>query len=322
MDTILTNPAEDSANIIGTMIELMAEQTEVADTYPEQLLDDYVLSLWVKEKNIVRPSGDIKVSSVLEPGVYTVEFDRELGIFCEKTTAPSDELFIFSDSVTESVLQEIDLFWDKRELYKQNNLMHKRGILFEGFPGTGKSALITQISNRTIDKKGVIFKVSGFRNLNHYVTFIRTAFRKIQPDTPIITILEDINQYAEVEPEMLDFLDGKTNIDHHIVIATSNNTEDIPEAFLRPSRIDLRIEIGLPSRQTRLEYFQFKNVPENQLHRLVDQTDKFTLADLKEVYICVFLLDYTLDDALSKILLPKDKKNYSQHVRRAKKMGL
>jgi len=296
---------------------------DINDTYPEELLDDsYILSLWVKEKSVVRPSGEIKVSATLEPGVYTVEFDRDLGIFCQKMTTPSDELFVFSDSVAESVLREIDLFWDKRELYKQNKLMHKRGILLEGFPGTGKTALITQISNKIIEKGGVVFKVSGFNNLNHYVTFIRTAFRKIQPETPIITILEDINQYAQVESELLDFQDGKTHIDHHIIIATSNNTDEIPDSFLRPSRIDLRIEVGYPTARTRREYFQFKNVPEDQIEQLVLQTEECSLADLKEVYICVFLLNYTLSDALAKILKPRDRRDYSHKARRGPKIGL
>lgn len=322
MDTVLDDKklAEHVA-VIGNMIELMEDEHN--DSALDEFMDDsYVLALWVKEKNIVRPSGEITVSTTLDPGVYTVEFNRDLGIYCQKTTAPSDELFVFSDSVTEALLQEIDLFWDKSELYKKNNLIHKRGILLEGFPGTGKTSIITQLSNRIIEKGGVVFRVSGFRNIDHYVSFIRTGFRKIQPDTPIITILEDINQYAEVEMELLDFLDGKTHIDHHIVIATSNNTEDIPDAFLRPSRLDLRIEVNLPSKQTRKEYFQYKEVPSDRIDELVEQTKECSLADLKEIYICIFLLDYSLEDALSKILKPRDKKNYSYRSKKGTRIGL
>lgn len=322
MDTVLKDEklAEHVA-VIGNMIELMEDERD--SELPEELIDDaYVLSLWVKEKSIIRPSGDITVSATLEPGVYTVEFNRDLGIYCQKTAAPSDELFVFSDSVTDSLLQEIDLFWSKGELYKKNHLIHKRGILLEGFPGTGKTSMITQLSNRIIEKGGVVFRVSGFRNLDHYVTFIRTGFRKIQPDTPLITILEDINQYADVEMELLDFLDGKTHIDHHIVIATSNNTEEIPDTFLRPSRLDLRIEVNLPSEQTRREYFQYKEVPSDRVEDLVEQTKGCSLADLKEIYICIFLLDYSIEDALSKILKPRDKKNYSYRPKRGTRIGL
>jgi len=134
--------------------------------------------------------------------------------------------------------------------------------------------------------------------------------------------LEDIDQYGDVESSLLDFLDGKTHIDHHIVIATSNNTEEIPDTFLRPSRLDLRIEIPLPSEQTRREYFQFKNVPDTMVEELVSETDEASLADLKELYICIFLLDYSLEDALMKINSPRSKKNYLYTPKNKTKIGL
>lgn len=44
-----------------------------------------------------------------------------------------------------------------------------------------------------MNRGGVVFKVIA-RNLDHYVEFLRTCFRKLQPDTPVITILEDLDQ--------------------------------------------------------------------------------------------------------------------------------
>jgi len=321
MDTILEDEKlSQHVAVIESMIGIISESDneDVGSVFD----DEYKLSLWVREKDIIRASGDITVLSKLEPGVYTVEFNRELGLYCQILRSSSDELFIFSDSVTESLVQEIDLFWNKSDLYKENKLIHKRGILLEGFPGTGKSSIITQLSDKIIAQGGVVFKVSGFRNLDHYVSFLRTGFRKIQPDTPIITILEDIDQYGDVETSLLDFLDGKTHIDHHIIIATSNNTEEIPDTFLRPSRLDLRIEVALPSEQTRREYFQLKKVPVDMVEELVKETKGGSLADLKEIYICIFLLDYSLEDALTKINSPRDKKNYLYTPKNKTKIGL
>jgi hypothetical protein len=321
MDAILEDEKlSQHVAVIESMIGILSEP----DNEDEGSIfdDDYKLTIWVKEKNIIRASGDISTLKKLDPGVYTIDFSRELGLYSQTLKSTSDELFMFSDSVTENLVQEIDLFWDKKDLYKADKLVHKRGILLEGFPGTGKSSIITQLSDRIIAKGGVVFKVSGFRNLDHYVSFLRTGFRKIQPDTPIITILEDIDQYGDVESSLLDFLDGKTHIDHHIVIATSNNTEDIPDTFLRPSRLDLRIEIPLPSEQTRREYFQFKNIPDTMVEELVTETDGASLADLKELYICIFLLDYTLEDALMKINSPRNKKNYLYTPKNKTKIGL
>jgi len=320
MDTILEDEKlARHVEVMKNMIEVMAEPEDGVESVFD---DEYKLSLWVREKDIIRASGDIVVLDKLEPGVYTIEFDRELGLYCQIMRPNSDELFLFSDSITGNLLKEIELFWDKKDLYKQNKLIHKRGILLEGYPGTGKSSIINQLSDKVISKGGVVFKVSGFNNLNHYVSFLRVGFRKIQPDTPIITILEDIDQYEQVEMPLLDFLDGQTQIDHHVIIATSNNIEDIPDTFLRPSRLDLRIEVPLPSETTRREYFEFKKVPADMIDSLVEETFDYSLADLKELYICVFMLDYSVEDALLKIESPRDKKNYLHNPKNKIKIGL
>lgn len=280
------------------------------------------VSVWVQEKDIIRASTNLTLRKSLDPGVYNVHFDRDNGLYCTQIKPVSDELFVFSDSITNKLLSEISLFWDKAELYKANNLIHKRGILLEGYPGTGKSSIISLLSNEIIAKGGVVFKVTGFRNLGHYVDFIQSGFRKIQPDTPIITILEDLDQYEEVESELLDFLDGKTHIDHHVLITTSNNTESIPDTFLRPSRIDLKVEVPLPCEQTRREYFEFKKVPAEALDELVEKSEDLSLADLKEIYVCIYLLDYSIDEAIEKISKPKEKKNYLHFPSNANNLGI
>lgn len=297
MDTILTNTGQNF---------LLVEE----DNFSDEMYSEEKISVWVKDKDIIQASTDITLLKKMEPGVYTVEYSRDIGLFCKKINTKSDELFMFSDSITTNLFEEISLFWSKAELYKQNNLIHKRGILLEGFPGTGKSSIISLLSDEIINKGGVVFKVTGFRNLDNYINFMRSNFRKIQPETPVITILEDLDQYEEVEVELLDFLDGKTHLNHHVIIATTNNTEHIPDTFLRPSRIDLKIEVPLPCEQTRREYFKFKNIPEEDVDKLVIESETCSLADLKELYICIYLLDYTLEDALQKVISPKEKKNY------------
>lgn len=152
-------------------------------------------SQWIKEAGILRPSGNLTTQNKLNPGIYKVEVSREYGLYCKLVETKSDKLFIFSDSIIDDLLEEINTFWEKRDLYKENNLMHKRGILLEGYPGTGKSSIIAMLSNEIIKRKGIVFIVSGPGNLNLFVEFIVGNFREIEPNTPIITIIEDIDKY-------------------------------------------------------------------------------------------------------------------------------
>ena len=299
-------------------IELML--SDFVESEPD--LSEDKVSMWVKDKDYYIPSTDISVTKELPPGIYQVDYSNDRGYFCKPIKIETDELFIFTDSITTNLLEEIENFWNKETLYKEKKLVHKRGILLSGFAGTGKTTMINMLSKELIDRGGVVFKIYGIKNLSYYIDFMKHGFRKIQPKTPIITILEDIDQYQDIESELLDFLDGQYHLNHHLIIATSNNTENIPDTFLRPSRLDLKIEVDYPSEQTREEFFRNKEVPENDLSELVKATKECSLADLKEVYICVYLLDYTVEEALTQVLDPTEKKNYLERKYKKTKIGL
>lgn len=299
-------------------IELML--SDFVESEPD--LSEDKVSMWVKDKDYYIPSTDISVTRELPPGIYQVDYSNDRGYFCKPIKIETDELFVFTDSITTNLLEEIENFWNKETLYKEKKLVHKRGILLSGFAGTGKTTMINMLSKELIDRGGVVFKIYGIKNLSYYIDFMKHGFRKIQPKTPIITILEDIDQYQDIESELLDFLDGQYHLNHHLIIATSNNTENIPDTFLRPSRLDLKIEVDYPSEQTRKEFFRNKEVPENDLSELVKATKECSLADLKEVYICVYLLDYTVEEALTQVLDPTEKKNYLERKYKKTKIGL
>ena len=269
--------------------------------------------IWIKEDDLFRPSKKVSLYNKLDPGLYTAGFNRDIGYFCKKVDTHSDELINFKESKVTGLLEEIKLFWDKKDIYKENKLMHKRGVLLTGYPGTGKSSIISILIDNIVSIGGVAFMIDGPRNMPDYIDFITHDFRDIQPETPIITIIEDFDKYVngQIESDILDFLDGKMNINHHIVIATSNNTSDIPSSFLRPSRFDLVVEIELPSDEVKREYLENKNISSDKIDEIILKTPLFSLADLKELYICVFLLGYTVDESVEKIKAAKKKKDYT-----------
>lgn len=284
--------------------------------------DDDKVSMWVKDKDLFIPSTDISVTNLLPPGTYKVDNTNDRGLHCKKLEIETDNLYKFKDSAVESLLSEINLFWDKKKIYEEYEIIHKRGILLLGFPGNGKTSLIDLVSKELIIKGGVIFKIDDAANFVHYLDFMKYGFKKIQPNTPIITILEDLDQYGQVESRLLDFLDGQNQFSNHLVIATSNNIEEVPDSFLRPSRIDLKIVIDYPSEEVRREFFKFKNAPNDKLDDLVKITEDCTFADLKEVFITHFVLDYSIEDAITKVKSPFEKKDYSSFANRRSKLGL
>lgn len=281
----------------------------ITDSESEEQTNEVEVSLWLSEDDIIRPSHNLKISKTLTPGMYETGEDRN-GLFCRPIDVDSDSLFKFSNDINSKLFEEIETFWNKKELYKANDLVHKRGILLTGLPGTGKSSIITMLSNQIINKGGVVFKISSVNNFIGYIEFIKNYFRKIEPNTPVITIIEDIDVYNPVESTLLDFLDGKSQIENHVIIATSNDTSDMSDAYFRPGRLDLFVEIPLPDDTTRREYFENKKVPSDLIEEFVKVSEEMSIAELKELYVSVLILDYSIEDSVNKIFSPKSKQNF------------
>ena len=321
MAPILEEKEEKENRIIVNLAEFFEDDFEETKDLKKNS-ENSKESIWIKENNIYRGSVNVSLHKNINPGIYRVDLSREYGYFCEKIDIKSDELFLFSDALSIKILEEIDLFWKSYPAFKEKNLVHKRGILLEGPAGTGKSSIVTMLASQVINNGGVVFKISDYRNFLDYTTFLHHSFRKIEPTTPIVTILEDIDQYDDIMQQLLDFLDGKNSIDYHVFIATTNNTEELEDNLLRPSRLDLIYTIDNPSEIHREEYFKFKNVPEEDLAHLVKHSDGCSLADLKEIYICKYLLDYSTEDAISKVKTPRKKVNYLKSGGKKNKIGL
>lgn len=279
---------------------------------PNEPVEDLEYSTWISTGEDYIPAVNLKCVDNIPAGMYACAFiDRDYHL----TPIPinSDELFIFSDSYQESILSEIKQFWDKKELYKKYNLCHKRGILLEGGPGTGKSSLITQVIQHIIELNGVVFTVRNASEFQFLPIVLKSIFRKIEPERPVITIIEDVDKLIENlggDQILLDFMDGKQSINNHLVILTSNNTSELSDALLRPSRIDLRYRLDNPNDNVRKEYFQYKGISDDQLDEYVRLTKNLSIADLKEVFIATVILNKSIDQVVKDIKNPLQKRDY------------
>ena len=279
------------------------------DDDDEIIFETDPVSTWIKEKEIYRGSTDITLVPKLCPDVYQLVVTRNDSFF-KKIKIEEDEIFKFTNSETYPLLEEIRKFWQCSEEYASKNYLHKRGVLLSGAPGTGKTSAISLICEEHKKLGGVAFKISGMQTLISYIDFVKNEFRKIEPDTPLITIIEDLNKYNDIESEISNFLDGKDNINHHLVITTSNDTSELSDIYFRPSRLDLHIVYGNPDDTTKREYFKFKDVSESEIDNYVKLSKDMSFAELKELYICTHILGYSLKDAVAKVNAPYEKTNH------------
>lgn len=235
----------------------------------------------------------------LPPGVYEIKMDHMKGINFELIPVDTENLIRFPDSNSDRVIQEIQKFWDREELFHVWEIAHKRGILLYGPPGSGKSCTIQLIVEDVVCKRnGAVFK---FDNPDLFSDGLRT-FREIQPETPIVVLMEDLDSILDLwdESEVLNILDGVDNIDKVVFLGTTNYPEVLEQRFLnRPSRFDRRFHMPHPTDDHRTIYFNhLKKGKEDviaasevdiDIERWVKDTDEMSIAHCKELFISVVI---------------------------------
>lgn len=306
-----------SPNLFNRLIE--AEE--------DSQVDDTEYSLWLDRGANYSPAVKLKIKKELPSGVYKINFDNQEGNFIfTPANVSTDEIYRFSESISDQILKEVDDFWEREEIYKKYNFTHKRGLLLEGPAGNSKTSTINLLIKQLLERKGLIFLVNSLKEFQVLYEALPTIVRKIEPTRPIITIIEDIDQIIAAnsgnDSEILDLLDGKQAINHHLVIMTSNNTSDLSEALLRPSRIDMRFVLEVPSKQVRKEYLEKKGIPEDKLEEYATKTEGMSFAQLKEVFISTMILGKDIDKTVDKITNPLESKDYLSKSSNKVKIGI
>ena len=285
---------------------------ELKDEAKSVSQEDY--STWMLQGKDYFPAMKMKIRKTLPSGAYRIDFDNRSGDYMfSPAPISTDEIYQFDQGLTNVILKEAQNFWDRAEVYEQHKLLHKRGMLLEGPAGNSKTSTITLLIEHLLKKDGLIFLVNNPREFQNTYYALSDIVRQIEPSRPIITIIEDVDQLISslgTDADLLDFLDGKHSINHHLVIMTSNNTSELSEALLRPSRIDMRFVLEVPTKEMRRAYLEKKGINPEVLEEYADKTEGMSFAQLKEVFVSTVILGKDIDYTVKKILHPLESKDY------------
>lgn len=238
----------------------------------------------------------------LPAGIY--EPFAEPGMWgMERLNISSDEIYELPDMATETVLKEAEMFWASEFKYRKHNLLYKRGIILYGPPGSGKTVTIKLLMNKLVHKNGIVMIAN---NIGLAILCLK-AIRRIEPMRNLITVFEDIDEIMQQNGEapLLSMLDGESNIDRVMNIASTNYPERLGARIInRPSRFDRRILIGMPSPEARAVYLRKTTnnaLSDLELGQWVKDTHEMSIAHLREMVAAIYCLGQPYTDVLERL---------------------
>lgn len=190
------------------------------------------------------------------------------------------------------------------EVVEQLGCKHVKGILLYGPPGTGKTLMARQIGNMLNAREPKI--VNGPQILDKYVgeseANVRRLFadaeeeeKRLGPNSGLhIIIFDEIDAICKargsvggntgvhdtVVNQLLAKIDGVEQLNNILVIGMTNRKDMIDEALMRPGRLEVQMEIGLPNEKGRFQILNIHTARMKNFKKLSPDVDIKELAAL------------------------------------------
>lgn len=201
-------------------------------------------------------------------------------------------------------------------LVEKLGVQHVKGILLYGPPGTGKTLMARQIGKMLNAKEPKV--VSGPEVLSKFVGQSEENVRKLfaeaeeeyrqkgEESNLHIIIFDELDAICKargmrsgdtgvgdsVVNQLLAKMDGVEQLNNILIIGMTNRKDMIDEALVRPGRLEVHMEIGLPDEAGRLQILKIHTSkmrdndvlePEVSLDELAELTKNYSGAEISGV---------------------------------------
>jgi DNA replication protein DnaC len=219
-------------------------------------------------------------------------FDKNKELFDSIKNSTFDNL-VLPATLKNEIQNDFAQFFDSREVYERYGIPWKRGAIFIGPPGNGKTHTLKALVNQL--GKPCLY-VRTFKS--EYATEqenMAEVFKRARM-SPCLVVLEDLDSMIDNKNRsfLLNELDGFQTNTGVVVLATTNHPGKLDASILdRPSRFDRKYYFNLPADAERLAYIDKWNgelqtdlqLSERAAAAVVDATNGFSFAYLKELFV-------------------------------------
>jgi hypothetical protein len=197
---------------------------------------------------------------------------------------------ILPDGVIERIERHTVQMAEHRDLIRSAGLPVKRGILFHGAPGTGKTLTIRYLLGKMSGRTVLLVHGRGLSEIEE----VCSIARDLEPATVVIEdvdLVAEDRRYSRTNPllvELLNEMDGLSGDCDILFLLTTNRASVLEPALKsRPGRIDQVIEIPVPDEVCRRRLFDLYShgvqLELDNLDKYVERTKGATPAFIREV---------------------------------------
>lgn len=208
---------------------------------------------------IAEGADKAKAKDRIGPGLHILKGDywESVGDVPRRSV---DTVMVDDDRI-QNVLADMRWFYGSQEWYADRGVPWRRGYLFHGPPGTGKSSLIRALASEL----GLDIASLDVGRTNLSDDDLREAMM-CAPERCLIAI-EDVDamftQRSSGEKRtgvsfsgLLNAIDGVAAQEGRALVMTTNHKEKLDPALIRPGRADVHMELGHVNAQTARRLFE------------------------------------------------------------------
>ena len=237
---------------------------------------------------------------------------------------------ILAESMKKSITGEISKFFNSKQRYKNLRVPWKRGLIFHGPPGNGKTISIKAMMHTLYSRPEDPIPTLYVRSLASYggpEYALSQIFGRARQTAPCLLVFEDLDSIVTdaVRSYFLNEVDGLQSNDGILMVGSTNHLERLdPGISKRPSRFDRKYLFPEPDFEQRVQYcafwrnklskgdnddmVEFPKIMEQAIARI---TQGFSFAYIQEAFVAALLAiangdaDDELDSATAAATPPK-----------------
>ena len=187
-------------------------------------------------------------------GKWTSELHEEIYVFDGFEWIKDPELWknvnschwddvVLDPATKQGIIDDVHGFFDSKEVYREFAVPWKRGIIFHGLPGCGKTLSIKALMRSLDQRKNPVVSllVKTFEGCSTAQDAVRLSFSMARQMAPCLLIFEDLDSLIsdDIRSYFLNEVDGLESNHGILIIATTNHLDRLdPGISKRPSRFD------------------------------------------------------------------------------------